>query len=223
MANRIITLDQVKKNPLVDTMVRHSNEFLGALGYTEHGFRHIGLVSTISRNILERLGYPPRVQELTAIAGYLHDIGNAVNRNLHAEAGGPLVFTILVQMGMEPDEIAEIVAAVGNHDEKNGLPVSAVSAALILADKADVHRSRVRNRDFATFDVHDRVNYAVEHSFIRVDESKRTITLELTIDIEICPVLDYFEIFMTRMMLCRRAADFLGCQFELYVNGSKLL
>lgn len=223
MANQIITLDLVKKNPLVDSMVRHSNEFLGALGYTEHGFRHIGLVSTISRNILERLGYPPRVQEITAIAGYVHDIGNAVNRSLHAEVGASLVFTILVQMGMEPDEIAEIVAAVGNHDEKNGLPVSAVSAALILADKADVHRSRVRNRDFATFDVHDRVNYAVEHSFIRVDEGKHTITLELTIDIEICPVLDYFEIFMTRMILCRRAADFLGCQFELYVNGSKLL
>ncbi|HEX3033483.1 MAG TPA: HD domain-containing protein [Bacillota bacterium] len=223
MSTPLITLEQVKKNPVVETFVRRSNEFLGSLGYTEHGFRHIGLVSTIAKNILERLGYPPRVQELTAIAGYMHDIGNVVNRNLHAEVGATLVFDILMQMGMDPEEIAHIVAAVGNHDEKNGLPVNAVSAALILADKADVHRSRVRNTDFATFDVHDRVNYAVEHSFLRVDEVKRTITLELTIDIEICPVLDYFEIFMTRMMLSRRAADFLGCQFELFVNGSKLL
>lgn len=219
----MVTLEQVKKNPLVDTFIKRSNEYLGALGYTEHGFRHISLVSSISRNILERLGHPPRIQELTAIAGYLHDIGNAVNRNLHAEAGAALIFTILNHMGMDPDELAMVVSAVGNHDEKNGQPVNVVSAALILADKADVHRSRVRNQDFATFDMHDRVNYAVEHSFLRVDEEKRTITLELTIDIEICPVLEYFEIFMSRMVLCRRAADFLNCQFELFVNGSKLL
>lgn len=219
----MVTLEKIKKDPYVDSFIKRSNEYLGALGFTEHGYRHISLVSTIAKNILERLGYPQRTQELTAIAGYMHDIGNAVNRHLHAEAGAALVFTILKDLGMDPDEMAMIVAAVGNHDEKNGQPVNVVSAALILADKADVHRSRVRNQDFATFDIHDRVNYAVEHSFLRVDDEKRSITLELTIDIEICPVLEYFEIFMTRMVLCRRAADFLNCQFELYVNGSKLL
>ncbi|MFZ3172269.1 MAG: HD domain-containing protein [Carboxydocellales bacterium] len=219
----VVTLEQVKKSPLIDSFIKRSNEYLGALGYTEHGFRHISLVSSISKNILERLGHPARTQELTAIAGYLHDIGNVVNRNIHAEAGATLVFNILLNMGMNPDELALIVSAIGNHDEKNGQPVNVVSAAVILADKADVHRSRVRNQDFATFDMHDRVNYAVEHSFLRVDEEKRSITLELTIDIEICPVLDYFEIFMSRMMLSRRAAAFLTCEFELFVNGAKLL
>ncbi len=219
----VVTLEQVKKNPVVDIFIRRSNECLGALGFTEHGFRHISLVASISKNILERLGYPGRMQELTAIAGYLHDIGNVVNRSTHAESGATLAYSILKDMGMEPDELAMIVAAIGNHDERNGQPVNVVSAALILADKADVHRSRVRNQDFATFDIHDRVNYAVEHSFLRVDEERRSITLELTIDIEICPILEYFEIFMTRMVLCRRAADFLRCHFELFVNGAKLL
>ncbi|MDA8235960.1 MAG: HD domain-containing protein [Clostridia bacterium] len=219
----VITLEEIKKSQIVEAFIMKSNEALGALGFTEHGFRHLNLVSKIARNILERLEYPQRDQELAAIAGYMHDIGNVVGRVDHWQTGAIMAFKILIDMGMAPDEVAIVVGAIGNHDEKNGVPITAVSAALILADKADVHRSRVRNQDFATFDIHDRVNYAVEHSFLRVDREKRAITLELSIDIEIVPVMEYFEIFITRMVLCRRAADFLGCRFELVINGAKLL
>jgi len=219
----VVTYEDVKKNLVVEAFIRKSNEALGALGFTEHSFRHLNLVSKIAKNILERLGYSQREQELVAIAGYMHDIGNVVSRQDHWQTGAIMAFKILIDMGMPPDEVAIVVGAIGNHDEKHGVPISPVAAALILADKADVHRSRVRNQDFATFDIHDRVNYAVEHSFLRVDGEKRTITLELTIDIEIVPVMEYFEIFISRMVLCRRAADYLGCHFELVINGAKLL
>lgn len=219
----MITLEDIKRDPVVDTCIRKGNEFLGALGYTEHSYRHINLVSSIAKNIIQRLGFPQREVELAAIAGYLHDIGNVVSRYDHGQSGAALAFNILTRMGMPPDEIATIVAAIGNHEEEYGHPVNNVAAALILADKSDVHRSRVRNQDFSTFDIHDRVNYAVEHSFLRVSPERRAITLELTIDIEICPVMEYFEIFLSRMILCRRAADYLQCTFELEINGARLL
>ncbi|WP_449241515.1 HD domain-containing protein [Desulfoscipio gibsoniae] len=219
----MVTLDDVKGNPVLDSFIRKGNEFLGAMGYTEHSYRHINLVSSISKNILDKLDYGKREAELASIAGYLHDVGNVVSRNDHGISGATICCPILLQMGMNPDEVAIVISAIANHEEQYGQPVNTVAAALILADKSDVHRSRVRNREFATFDIHDRVNYAVENSLVWVDEKKRTITMELTIDIEITPVMEYFEIFLTRMILCRRAAVFLNCVFELVVNGARLL
>jgi metal-dependent HD superfamily phosphatase/phosphodiesterase len=219
----MITLDDIKKDPVVDTCIRKGNEYLGVMGFTEHGYRHINLISRISRNVLERLNYPQCEVELAAIAGYLHDIGNVISRYDHGQSGATLAFNILTRLGMSSEDISTVISAIGNHEEEYGHPVNSVAAALILADKSDVHRSRVRNQDFATFDIHDRVNYAVEHSFLRVNGETRTITMELTIDIEICPVMEYFEIFLSRMVLCRRAADFLKSRFALEINGAKLL
>ena len=193
------------------------------MGYTEHSYRHVGLVSRNAGRILADLIYPEREIQLVEIAGYLHDIGNAVNRVDHAHTGAILAYNILIRMGMEYREAAEVMLAIGNHDEGTGNAVSSISAALILADKSDVHRSRVNNKDFATFDIHDRVNYAVEHSEIRVDREKKTAVQELEIDTKICPVMDYFEIFLVRMTMNRRAADFLGLNFQLIINGTRLL
>ncbi len=218
-----ITLEDIKKDPVIDTFIRKGNQYLGVIGFTEHSYRHVNLVSSIAKNILERLGYPARQTELAAIAGYLHDIGNVISRNSHGISGAVIAYPILMQMGMPPDELATVLSAIANHEEQYGHAVNTVAAALIIADKSDVHRSRVRNTDFATFDIHDRVNYAVEHSFLWVDENKKTITMELTIDIDICPVMEYFEIFLSRMIMCRRASVFLKCDFELVVNGAKLL
>lgn len=218
-----ITLGQVKAHPLIDAYIRKADEHLGAMGFTEHGYRHVELVSHISRNVMKRLGYSEREAELAEIAGYVHDIGNAVGRVRHESTGAIILTSVLAELEMDPDEIAVIAGAVGNHEEETGSPVNRVSAALILADKTDVHRTRVRNTDFATFDIHDRVNYAVVHSFLNVDPREKRITLELTIETEICPVMEYFEIFLSRMMMCRRAAEFLGCTFHLTVNGSALL
>lgn len=219
----MVTLEDIKKDPVVDTCIRKGNEYLGVMGFTEHGYRHINLISRIARNVLERLGYPQREIELAAIAGYMHDIGNVISRYDHGQSGATLAFHILSKMGMPSEDIAMVISAIGNHEEEYGQPVNSAAAALILADKSDVHRSRVRNQDFATFDIHDRVNYAVEHSFLRVNGDTKTITMELTIDIEICPVMEYFEIFLSRMILCRRAADFLKSHFALEINGAKLL
>ncbi len=219
----MIILEDVKRDPIVDVCIRRGNENLGVMGFTEHGYRHVNLISRIAKNILERLAYPRREVELASIAGYMHDIGNVISRYDHGQSGATLAFYILSRMGMPPDEISTVIAAIGNHEEEYGQPVNSVAAALILADKSDVHRSRVRNQDFATFDIHDRVNYAVEHSFLRVNGDNRTITMELTIDIEICPVMEYFEIFLSRMVLCRRAADYLKSHFALEINGAKLL
>lgn len=219
----MVTLQDVKKNPEVETFIRKSNQYLGEMGFTEHSFRHVNLVASISRNILERLNFPEREAELAAIAGYLHDIGNVISRNDHGISGALIAYRILTDMGMSSEEVAVVLSAIANHEEHYGQPVNNVAAALILADKSDVHRSRVRNPDIATFDIHDRVNYAAEHSFLWVNEERRVITLELTIDIEICPVMEYFEIFLSRMALCRRAAIFLKADFELMINGAKLL
>lgn len=217
-----LTLDDLKADPIVQGYIEGGNRHLEAIGFTEHGLRHVGLVSRIASNILEKLAYPQRICELGAIAGYLHDIGNAVNRASHAQTGAIMASRILERHGMDPEEIAIIIGAIGNHDESDGHPVNNVSAALILADKSDVHRSRVRNPDLSTFDIHDRVNYAVEHSFLRVYPQDR-IALEITINTQLCPVMDYFEIFMARMLLCRKAANFLKTQFELKINDVKLL
>jgi len=219
----LIRLDDIKNNPIVDSFVRKGNEYLGILGYTEHSYRHINLVSTIAYNILKELDYPERTAELASIAGYMHDIGNVMNRNEHGISGAALCFNILINMGMRPDEVASVISAVANHEEEYGQPINDVAAALIMADKSDVHRSRVRNPDFATFDIHDRVNYAVEYAFLRINKKDRIITMDLTIDNSICSIMEYFEIFLSRMMLCRRAATFLKCNFELITNGSKLL
>ncbi|WP_031516107.1 HD domain-containing protein [Desulfofalx alkaliphila] len=219
----MITLEDVKANPIIDACIRKGNQFLGAMGFTEHSYRHINLVSSIAREIIEKLGYSKEDAELAAIAGYLHDVGNVISRNDHGISGANIVFPILLQMGMPPDDVATVVSAIANHEEQYGHPVNHVAAALIIADKSDVHRSRVRNTDFATFDIHDRVNYAAEQAYISINEETRTITMELNIDIAISSPMEYFEIFLDRMILCRRAAAHLGCSFELVINGSKLI
>lgn len=192
-------------------------------GYTEHSHRHISIVSKRAGDILEKLGYPERTVELTRIAGYLHDIGNTVNRVDHAHSGAIMSFQILKEMGMPVEERTEIMTAIGNHDEKTGTAVSAISAALILADKSDVHRDRVVNTNISSFDIHDRVNYAVTDAQLTLNPETRKILLDLTIDTSICPVLDYFEIFMDRTMMSKYAAKYLGIWFELKINDTKLL
>ena len=194
-----------------------------AYGYTEHSHRHISIVSKRAGDILEKLGYPDRTVELARIAGYLHDIGNCVNRVDHAHSGAILSFEILKQMGMPVEERTQIMMAIGHHDENTGTAVSEISAALILADKSDVHRDRVVNKNISTFDIHDRVNYAVTNAELKLDVAKRKILLDLTIDNNICPVLDYFEIFMARTMMSKYAAKYLKIWFELVINDTKLL
>lgn len=220
---KIITVNDVKKSEEVNTFMAIAEKQLEAQGYTEHSFRHVTLVSNTAGNILRSLEYEDRTIELARIAGYLHDIGNAVNRMDHAHSGAILAYNILIRMGMPYAEAGEIMLAIGNHDENTGNAVSIISSALILADKSDVHRSRVRNNDFATFDIHDRVNYAVERSEITVSKEKGTAVLELQIDTKICPVMDYFEIFLARMTMNRRAAEFLGLNFQLLINENRLL
>ena len=217
------TLEEVKRDPEVEAFITKANEYTGVLGFTEHGVRHATLTSNIAGNVLRRLGVEERTVQLATIAAYLHDIGNLVSRANHEHTGATLADRILLKLGMSADERAVVMGAIGNHEERHGEAVSAAGAAVILADKSDVHRTRVRNPDPATFDIHDRVNYAVEHSFLRVDEKSRTITLELTIDTAISQVMEYFEIFLDRMLMCRRAATFLGCDFKLQINGAKLL
>jgi metal-dependent HD superfamily phosphatase/phosphodiesterase len=219
----MVTLTEVQTSPVIKAFIDKGNQHLAAMGFTDHGFLHLTLVSRISQEILVTLGYDKRLAELAGIAGYMHDIGNVINRAGHSQSGALMATAILRRMGMEPREIAIISAAIGNHDEGSGHPVNEVAAALILADKSHVHRNRVRNTDLVRFDIHDRVNYAVEHSILNIDEEKKSITMELAIDTNICPVMEYFEIFLSRMLMCRRAANFLGCEFELIINGAKLL
>ena len=219
----MITLEDVKNNPEVQQLILGSQEELNALGYTEHSFRHIGIVSKRAGDVLEILGYDERRVELARIAGYLHDIGNCVNRTDHAHSGAILAYQILKDMGMDAKERAEIMTAIGNHDEKTGTAVSDISAALILADKSDVHRDRVVNTNMSTFDKHDKVNYAVTNSNFIISKENRKVILDLTIDTNISPVLDYFEIFMDRTMMSKHAAKFLDIWFELIINDTKLL
>lgn len=217
-----VTFESVRENARVKVFVRKADEALAEIGYTEHGERHVGLVAHIAYNTLKRLGYPEREAELAAIAGYLHDIGNGVNREQHAQTGAIMAMQLLTEMRMSDLEIVRVMGAIGNHHENDGDPVSPVAAAVILADKSDVHRTRVRNPDMIKFDIHDRVNYAVEKSFLNVNEAAKQITLELTIDTAISQVMEYFEIFMTRMLASRKAAKFLGTSFGLMVNGNRL-
>ncbi len=217
-----LTLKDVRHDARVRTYITRANEQMQAIGYTEHGHRHAGIVSTIARTILTQLGRTEREAELAAIAGYVHDMGCVVNRIGHVEAGALMSYTILTDMGMSPGEIATVIGAVGNHEEPNGLPISPVSAAVIIADKSDVHFSRVQEKDPVKYDIHDRVNYAVQKSYLRVDAESKAITLELEIDTTHASVTEYFEIFVLRMVLCRRAADFLGCKFHLRINGVNL-
>jgi metal-dependent HD superfamily phosphatase/phosphodiesterase len=218
-----VTLADVQEHDAVKTFISLADRYLGVLGYTEHGFRHANLVSKIAFNVLHRLGHDDRVAELGAIAGYLHDMGNFVARTMHSQTSSLITYDVLKDLGMGYGDIGVVMAAVGNHEEEFGNPVNAPGAALIVADKSDVHRSRVRIKDPTLFDIHDRVNHAVEQSFLRVDDQARTLTLELTIDTELAGVMEYFEIFLSRMVMCRRAAEFLECQFKIDINGSNLL
>ena len=219
----MITLKDIKENQELDSLIRGAQKQLNAIGYTEHGHRHISIVSKRAGDILEKLGYPERTVKLARIAGYMHDIGNCVNRVDHAHSGAIMAYNILKEMEMPVDERTEIMMAIGNHDENTGTAISDISAALILADKSDVHRDRVVNKNLSTFDIHDRVNYAVTNAELEIDEKERKIILNLTIDTNICPVLDYFEIFMQRTMMSKYAAKYLKVWFELVINGTKLL
>ena len=219
----MITYESLKHNGEIRTYIARADESLRALGYTEHSFAHVTRVSETAADILVTLGFDAHTVELTKIAGYLHDIGNLVNRVDHSQSGAVMAFRILDRMGMPPEDIATVVTAIGNHDEGTGVPVNAVSAALILADKSDVRRTRVRNEDFATFDIHDRVNYSVTASNLVLDTEHKTVTLTLAIDTEVASVMSYFEIFLGRMIMCRKAADKLGLQFKLNINGQMLI
>ena len=219
----MVTLEDVRNNKEVRALIEGAQRQLDGLGYTEHSYRHIGIVSKRSGDILEKLGFDERTIELTRIAGYMHDIGNCVNRVDHAHSGAILAYEILKNIGMSLEDRTEIMMAIGNHDEATGTAVSDISAALILADKSDVHRNRVRNRDIVTFDKHDKVNYAVTNTEFIMDREKRKVTLNITIDNTICPVLDYFDIFMERTKMSKYAAKYLNIWFELIINGTKLL
>ena len=218
-----MTYRDITHNEEVNTLLEMGNHDLGLLGYTDHSRIHCTHVAETAAQVLEKFGYGAHDIELARIAGYMHDIGNCVNRTDHAHNGAIMAMTILRDMGMKPDEIATVIAAIGNHDEKTGTAVDAVSAALILADKTDVRRNRVRGRDQTKFDIHDRVNFAAISSELHMDQEKRQITLDIQLDDGICSVLDYFEIFLERMLMCRRAAEMLGCSFKLKANGSKVL
>src|SRR5574341_216518 len=218
-----VNIEEVKKNEKIRKIIEKSDKFLEIMGYTEHGLRHCSLAAHIAHNIMMRLGKTEHRAQLAAIAAYMHDMGNVVNRDYHAQVSAVLAYQLLSEMDMPQDDILEVIAAIGNHDEKDGQPISDICAAIILADKSDVHRSRVRNLDTIKQDIHDRVNYAANSSFLRVEEEHKTIALEITIDTSISSVMEYFEIFLSRMIVCRKAAEFLGMRFELEINGSKLL
>ncbi|MBQ3491813.1 MAG: HD domain-containing protein [Oscillospiraceae bacterium] len=219
----MLTYKEITKSEAIKTYIIRADESLGALGYTEHSFTHVMRVAETAGYILKTLGYDDRTAEVAKIAGYLHDIGNLVNREDHSQSGAVMAWSILNDMGCDPAEMATIVTAIGNHDEGNGVPVNAVAAAMILADKSDVRRSRVRNKNHATFDIHDRVNYSVQRSTLKINEDKTVVELKLTVDTAFGSVMEYFEIFLQRMILCRNAAEKLGLRFTLYINDQQLL
>ena len=218
-----VTFDEVRSAPEIRTYITQAVASLIALGFTEHSFAHVGRCAKVAGDLLADLGHDPRSVELCRIAAFMHDIGNVVNRHNHAISGATMAFRILDKMGMPPQEVAAVITAIGHHDDSTAFPVNALAAALILADKTDVRRSRVRNKDAATFDIHDRVNYAVEQSTVALDLEAKTFTLTLTINTQVCAVMDYFEIFLQRMILCRKAASYLGLTFKLVINGSTLI
>ena len=218
-----MTFEEIEKNETIRAYISKADESLVALGYTEHSFAHVTHVAAMACYLLETLGYDAHTVELAKIAGYLHDIGNLVNRIEHSQSGAVMAFQILTSLGFGAEDVATIVTAIGNHDESTAFPVNAVAAALILADKTDVRRTRVRNRDKATFDIHDRVNYAVEKASTTLDAAGKAVVLDLQLDTGMSPVIDYFEIFLERMLLCRKAAEKLGLSFRLVVNGQTVL
>ena len=219
----MITFEEIKKNEEIKTYIRKADESLIALGYTEHSFAHVNKVAETAKYILLTMGYSEREAELAQIAGYLHDIGNVINRIDHAQSGAVMAFRILDRLGADAEDTATIITAIGNHDEGTAQAVNPIAAALILADKTDVRQSRVRNQAITDFDIHDRVNYSVKESSTRINEEKTEITLTLSIDTTICSVMEYFEIFMGRMILCRKAAAKLGLAFRLMINGQSML
>ncbi len=219
----MITFEEIKNNTDIRTYIKRADDALGALGFTEHSFAHVTKVADTAKYILETLGYSAHEVELAQIAGFLHDIGNVVNRVDHSQSGAVMAFRILDKMGMPAEDIATVVSAIGNHDEGHGVPVNAIAAALILADKSDVRRSRVRNQEETTFDIHDRVNYSVEKAVVKINEAHTLIKLKLTVDTRYGSVMDYFEIFLERMTLCRKAAQKLGLRFQLMINEHSLM
>ena len=218
-----MTYEQIRKDPAIRVYISQADKTLEALGFTEHSFAHVTRVAEFAGEVLQELCYDHRTVELAKIAGFMHDIGNLVNRSEHSQSGAVMAFRILDRMGFPPEEIAVIVSAVGNHDEGTGVPVNEVAAALILADKSDVRRSRVRVKDPKEFDIHDRVNYSVTHSDLDVDKAEKTVSLRLSVDTHFSSVMDYFEIFMGRMLLCRQAAHRLGLKFCLFINDQQLV
>jgi metal-dependent HD superfamily phosphatase/phosphodiesterase len=222
----VITVEDIKKNPKVKALILKADKNLEKLGYTEHGERHVSWVSKNAGRIMRKLGYPERRAQLAEIAGYLHDIGNAVNRIGHESIGALLAKDILLEMGMPFEEVLEVMAAIGNHHEESGYPVSDIAAALILADKADVHRTRVRPQNRTRYainmDIHDRVNYAATLSRIEIDPTSRIVTYNIEIDIKISPVFEYFEIFLNRLLIARKAAVVLNSELHLYINGLRM-
>lgn len=219
----MVTYEALRRDAAVNTYITRADESLSALGFTEHSFPHVCRVAEVAGQVLKALGYDSHQIELAKIAAYLHDIGNLVNRVDHSQSGAVMAFRLLDHMNMDPLDIAEVVTAIGNHDEGTGMPVNAVAAALILADKSDVRRSRVRNPDMASFDIHDRVNYSVKKSVLKINEEHTLIKLKLSVDTKYGSVMDYFEIFMGRMILCRKAAERLGLQFKLMINEQQLI
>ena len=218
-----VTYEDIKQSQEIRTYITQADASLLALGFTEHSYAHVGRCAAIAGDLLRDLGYDEHTIELCRIAAFMHDIGNVVNRNDHAQTGAVMAFRILDKMGMPPADVAAVITAIGHHDDSTAYPVNAVAAALILADKNDVRRSRVRNKDLASFDIHDRVNYAVEQSVTCLDRESGTFTLTLSINTQVCPVMDYFEIFLHRMILCRKAAEFFQLTFHLDINGQNLL
>ncbi len=219
----IVTYKYIKQNPDIMEYIKRADQSLKAQGYTEHSFAHVEIVAQNASMILEKLGYDERTVELARIAGIMHDIGNVINRIDHAQSGAVMAFRLLDNLSMPANEICSIISAIGNHDESTATPVDPISAALIIADKADVRRSRVRNNDFTKFDIHDRVNYAVEKSSLYFNEDNTAIILDIQIDIGISNLIEYFEIFLNRMLLCKRACSFLGVDFQMIANGSPLM
>lgn len=218
-----VTYASIRKNEDINLYIKKADEALNTLGYTEHSFGHVVRVAKTAGYILETLGYPERMAELVRIAAYLHDIGNLVNRTGHSQSSAIMAFRLLTGMGMPSEEVADVVSAIGNHDEGTGTPVNPLAAALILADKSDVRRSRVRNTDKSTFDIHDRVNYSVKKSELAISGDQGSIQLKLSVDTHYGSVMDYFEIFMGRMMMCRKAAESLGMKFKLMINEQQLI
>jgi metal-dependent HD superfamily phosphatase/phosphodiesterase len=218
-----VTYQEIRDNEEISTYIRQADMSLSALGFTEHSFAHVTIVAEKAGYILQTLGYDKRLVELAKIAGYLHDIGNLVNREEHSQSGAIIAFRILDHLDFPPEEVGLIVTAIGNHDEGTGTPVSPLAAALILADKSDVRRNRVRNQDISTFDIHDRVNYSVKKAELKINEAHTIIKLKLSVDTRYGSVMDYFEIFMQRMILCRKAAEKLGLQFKLMINEQQLI